>query len=186
MPSSLKEFEIHLESEKKEFLRLAKIKISRPKPNNLLFQKDKERGGSAEDHNRKKPNNYCENSNGSSNNTSELAETFEATRNRSPRSKLTSKNQNRTANNNTIACDGSSSVCIGPRELMQCMSLHLREFFNGRNEFKEIFTEFDSLNMCLFETNERIRCYRYELGKVIENVQTKMMELLERTLDATF
>lgn len=88
MPSSLKEFETHLESEKKEFLRLAKIKISRPKPNNLLFQKDKERGGSAGDHDRRKPYDY-EKSNTSS---SEMVETFDAARNRSPRNKLISKN----------------------------------------------------------------------------------------------
>ena len=46
-------------------------------------------------------------------------------------------------------------------------------------------SEFDVGNHCLNEVNERVSCYRFELGGLLEKVQQNMAKLFEKLLEQT-
>lgn len=45
--------------------------------------------------------------------------------------------------------------------------------------------EYDVTNYCLMEANERVRCYRYEMGSLLERIGCNYHKIVERLLDAT-
>ena len=46
-------------------------------------------------------------------------------------------------------------------------------------------SEFDVANYCIEEVNERVRCYRFELGSVLEKVSLNTQKIFERLLEQT-
>ncbi len=49
----------------------------------------------------------------------------------------------------------------------------------------KVFYDYDNVNYCLMEVNEKIKCYRYELGNLLDKIGSSYFKLMERLLEAT-
>ncbi|KAL4466811.1 hypothetical protein ABPG74_010408 [Tetrahymena malaccensis] len=70
-----------------------------------------------------------------------------------------------------------------PQLIYEALPLHIREFFQNKKDFMKSFEEYDLTNKCLYEVNQRVRCYRYELGCLIDKIQNSFYKIYEKTLD---
>ena len=43
--------------------------------------------------------------------------------------------------------------------------------------------EFDTSNYCMNEVNQRVKCYRYELGTLLEKVNTSFGKIMQSILE---
>ncbi len=59
----------------------------------------------------------------------------------------------------------------------------MKEFFQNKKDFLKTMSEFDVANYCLNEINDRVKCYRYELGNLLEKVGFSFQKIFEKILD---
>ena len=60
----------------------------------------------------------------------------------------------------------------------------LKEFYQNKRDFVRSFEDFDKATYCIDEVSDRVKCYRFELGSMIERVGGTFRKILEKVLES--
>lgn len=50
------------------------------------------------------------------------------------------------------------------------LPFHLKEAFKNKKEYLNIFFDYDEINYCMMMVNERVRCYKSEVGGLLDKI----------------
>lgn len=63
------------------------------------------------------------------------------------------------------------------------LGISLREFFIDKKDFVKLFDDVDVANFCSSEINQRIKCYRPELGAIADKITKTYEKVIEKLLE---
>ncbi len=59
----------------------------------------------------------------------------------------------------------------------------IREFYGGNKQYQKILGEYDGVNNTLDEVQQRVTCYRYELGNLLVQAKAQFRLVLEKVME---
>jgi len=74
----------------------------------------------------------------------------------------------------------------GPKQkFYEALSTSYKEIYTDKKEFMKIFDDVDVAMFCLEEVVERLKCYRFELGSLVDKVGFSFKKIMEKILELT-
>jgi len=70
-------------------------------------------------------------------------------------------------------------------KIYELLPSSLREFLFSKKEFMQLLDNFDKITYCLESISEKIKCYRAEMGNMLDKTQKGYTNLFEKTLKST-